>query len=603
MTKKILLRISILLFFVSLILFFLILPWILIDRIRFIGAAITFIIIFWSFYFCKDYVLVRWRFIFDRLNPWRMFIESHAELILGVFVMLVIGWLGMDIFLNPYLYDYNHGNGAYCAQLLHNICNGLGPENTVKYNDVLFYHSNPYYYASAFSAVPHILPYLLLPPLYWLYPNPPMHVFAVVILVLVCGSFGIYLAARTLDGSKTMALVAAMGFCLLPWVERPILMHGHFDVISYAIYPYVFASLFSRRWMLFYIFVFLLAIINMPYTYSVMALGVIIAIFFRAPKQGIITSVIGLLVMLWDKAIIRESLRGIWDLSRQPTGTMRQIFFDLDFSSFIQAALHHVVYIFLLLLTVAFIPILGIKRDKKWNWPLIGVLLFAVVGAVMGMFRSYDVASHRNANMVVPIYLSTFMVLTSIWSPWVNGKKNDRTFKEKTAVIIFLLFSGFASMNLWFSYHYPWAVLGNGIVSLNNINLNYIKAPPVNNQYNHILSKMREYVPYDASVAYRIDASIQAYITNRQKAWYLGYHPEGVEYYFIQTKEVLYIDKNLPPWREYLIKVESDKNNKLLYEEDGLVIYKNLSPKPIPRLQNVLGWDILYRALLPGQYK
>ena len=307
--------------------------------------------------------------------------------------------------------------------------------------------------------------------------------------------------------------------------------------------------------------------------------------------------------MLWDKAIIRESLRGIWDLSTQPTGTMMQLFVKLDFASFVQASLHHLVYIFLLLMTVAFIPLLGIRRDKQWNWPLIGVLLFAGVGAVMGLFRSYDIASHRNANMVVPIYLSTFIVLASIWSPVVNEKRNDRPFTEKAAVIIFLLFSGVASMNLWFSYHYPWAVLGKGIVSLKNINLNYIKAQSVNSQYNHILSKMREYVPEDASVAYRIDADIEAYITNRQKAWYLGYHPEGVEYFFIQTKEIVYIDVNLPPWREYLIKVACDKNNKLLYKEDGLEIYKNLRPKPIPRLESVLGWNILLKALLPSQYK
>lgn len=606
LTKKSLQRISVLLAFVSLVLFllsFLIIHWGHINSIRFIGAAITFIIFFWSLYYCKDYVLLRWRFLFDREHPWHMFIESNAKLILGVFIILVTGWLGMDTFLNPYLYDYNQGNGAYFAQVLHNICAGVGPENTVKYNGALYFDSNPYFYASAFSIVPHILPSLLLPPLYWLYPNPPMHVFAVVILVIVFGSFGIYLAVRALKGSKTMALMAAIGFCLLPWVERSILIHGQFDLISYAIYPYVFASLFAQRWKLFYVFVFLLAIINMPFTYSAIALGVIIAIFFRAPKQGIIASVIGLLVMLWDKAIIRESLRGIWDLSSHPTGTMMQLFVKLDFASFIHASLYHMVYIFLLLMTVAFIPLLGIKIDKRWNWPVIGLLLFAGVGAVMGLFRSYDIASHRNANMVVPIYLSTFTVLTNILTPWVNAKKNDRQFIEKTAVIIFLLFSGVASMTFWFSYHYPWSVLGNGIVSLNNIYLNYIKVPSVNSQYKHILSKMKEYVPGDASVAYRIDGAIEAYITNRQKAWYLGYHPEGVEYYFIQTKEIVYIDRNLPPWREYLIKVENDTNNKLLYKEDGLVIYKNLNPKPIPRLESVLGWNVLLKALLPGQYK
>ncbi|MFH2047102.1 MAG: DUF2079 domain-containing protein [Pseudomonadota bacterium] len=594
LTKRNILNKSILLLIVSLILFFLILPRITIDRTRFIRATTTFIMLFWSLYLCKDYVLLRWRFIFDNRHPWRMFIESNYKLILGMFIILVIGWFGIDIFMNPYLYEYNHGNGAYFAQVLHNLCAGIGPENTVKYNGALYFHANPFFYASAFSTVPQILPSLLLTPLYWFYPNPPMHVFAVVIVVITFGSFGIYLAVRALKGSKIMALMAAMGFCLLPWVERSILMSGQFDLISYAVYPYVFASLFSRRWMLFYVFVFLLAIINMPYTYSVIALGVIIALFFRAPKQGIITLVIGLLVMLWDQAIIRESLRGIWDLSSQPTGTMIQLFLKLDFTSFIRASLYHAVYIFLLLLTVGFVPLLGIKRDKCWNWPLIGLLVFAAVGAVMGLFRSYDIASHRNANMVVPVYLSAFMVLTCMFSPGTISDKKAVADNNKYLMLI-LMAAGIISTTLWFSNNYPWA-------GITNKKIVFIRSSPVNAKYEHVLEKMREYIPKDASVAYRIDAAMQAYVTNRQKAWYLGYHPEGVEYYFIQTKEVVYIDPNLPPWQGYMIKVESDKNNKLLYKENGLVIYKNLNPKPIPRLESVLGWNILLRALIPCQY-
>jgi len=503
----------------------------------------------------------------------------------------------MVIFMNTYLYEYNHGNGAYFSQLLYNLCNGIGPENTVKYNGALYFHANPFFYASAFSIVPQILSSLVFYPLYWLYPNPPMHVFAVVILIISLGSFGIYLAVRALNGSKTMALMAAMGFCLLPWVERSILMYGQFDLISYAIYPYVFASLFARRWMLFYIAVFLLAMINMPFTYSVIALGVMVTVFFRFPKQGIITAVIGLLIMLWDQAIIRESLRGIWNLSSQPTGTMMQIFLNLKEMLFIKAALHHIIYVFLLLLTVAFVPLLGIRKNKRWSWPLIGVLLFAMVGVVMGLFRSYDIASHRNANIVVPIYLSVFMVLSGIFQSDICEKALENNKREKI-LIIFLLFAGISSATLSFSKHYPWA----GMISRETTLFNYAKTTPTKSRYEHILRKMREFVPDNASVAYRIDAGIQAYITNRQKAWYLGYHPDGVEYYFIQTREVVYIDPNLPPWQDYLRMVENDKKNKLLYKEDGLVIYENLNPKPIPRLESVLGWGVLFRALIPERH-
>jgi hypothetical protein len=594
---KFLLIFSILFLFVSLIISYMILPWVSINRARFMGTVITFLVLFWCLFLCARSLPVRWQTVFDKNNPLYLFIESRALIILTVFILLIICWYGLDIFLNPYLYDYNHGNGAYFSQVLHNVISGIGPENTVKYDEVLFYHSNPYFYASAFAAVPQILPILLLAPLYYIHPVPPMHVFALVILVLVFGTGGIYMAARALKGSKMMALIAAIGYCMLPWVERSIFIHGHFDAISYAVYPCVFAALFARRWILFYIAVLLLALINIPYAYSVIALGVIIAFFFRVPKHGFIVIIIGILVMLWDQAIIRESLCGIWNVERQPSGTLKQILLDMDMTSFIKAVLYHVVYLFLILLSVAFIPLLGLKKNKSWNWPLIGLLLFALIGAVMGLFRSYDIASHRNANMVVPLYLSAFMVLAGMFNPEINPEERHVINNEKTMLIIFLFLSGIGSSSLWFSNHYPWAgITKNGILSQK-----YIQSAPVNEKYDNILNKLREFVPEDASVAYRIDAAIQAYITNRQKAWYLGYHPEGVEYYFIQTKDVVYIDKNLKPWKPYLTKVENDNNNKLLYKNDDLVIYKNLKLQPIPRLDSVLGWDVIFKALLPDK--
>ncbi len=595
--RAFLLKASVLLLLTSLVISFLILPWVSINRIRFLAAIVTFLMIFWGLYFRKVEVKAGFKLFAGRYNLQFQLIESKAKWILISFTVLVIFWFGLDVFMNPYLFDYNHGNGAYFAQVLHNLYSGLGPENTVKYNEVLFYRSNPYYYASAFSAVPHVLPCILLPILYAVFPFPPMHVFAVVTFVLIFGPLGIYTAVRALEGSKTLSLVGAIGYGLLPWVERSIFFHGHFDVLSFAVYPYVFASLFSRRWPLFYASVFLLATINLPYTYSAIAIGIMAAVFFKAPRHGFVVIIIGLSVLFWDQAIIRESLKGIWDVSRRPEGTLLQLFLDLDAGSFLKAVLFHLLYTLLLVMTVGFIPLLGIRSNNRWNWPVIGILLFAVVGVVMGLFRSYDLASHRNANMVVPIYLSAFMVLAEIFHP-KDSKLEQEDHKAYLAPIVFLLIAGLVSMTLWFSNHYPWA----GVTNKGILSLNYFTSSPVTEKYGHVLEKMKEFVPEDASVAYRIDAAIQAYITNRQKAWYLGYHPDGVEYFFVQTKDIVYIDKNLPPWREYLDKVEHDKNNIVLYKDDGLVIYKNLNPKPIPRLESVLGWNILLKALIPDRY-
>lgn len=572
---------------------FLLVPLTAIHRIRFVGAVSTCVVLFWCIGHFQDTV-------FRKYETWNEY-TGHplsavkTALILVAMMVLTIGWFGLDIFMNPFLFDYNHGNGAYCSQVMHNLCSGLGPENTVKYNEVLFFKSNPYFYASAFSAVPHILPYLVLTPLYCLYPYPPMHVFAVVILVVICGSLGTYLAIRAVNVSRRLALIGAIGFCLLPWVERPVFMHGHFDVISFAVYPLVFWGLFAKRWTFFYFFIVLLGIINLPYTYSVMTLGAVVFLFFRHRLHGLATILIGVTLMLWEKSVVRESLKGIWDVAGQPSGTLMQIFLDLDLVSFLKTLSYHGIFFFLLFLTVAFIPFYGIRKKNVWNWPVIGILLFAVAGAVMGFFRSYDLASHRNANVVVPVYLSAFMVIGDVFRNSTHRVPED--VRRWSITMILCLFAGIVSMTLWFSHHYPWA----GITNKGLLSVSYLRYGPVSEKYRQVLGKMREFIPDDASVAYRIDAPIQAYVTNRQKAWYLGYHPEGVEYYFIQTKDIVYIDKNLPPWREYLEKVEKDKDLTLLYKDDGLVIYKNSKPKHIPRLENVLGWGVLFRAMVPGK--
>ncbi len=50
-----------------------------------------------------------------------------------------------------------------------------------------------------------------------------------------------------------------------------------------------------------------------------------------------------------------------------------------------------------------------------------------------------------------------------------------------------------------------------------------------------VLEIIEENIPKDASVAFRVDAGLEAFMANRQKSWPLGYHPEGIEYYIVQT--------------------------------------------------------------------
>jgi len=564
---------------------------------EFLGIVFTFIGLFWSLYGINVSITRKYGCFPDRWKRCLVFIENKSLLILSIFVVLTLVWLGLVIFNNPYLVKYNQGNGAYFAHVLHNLCNGIGPEETTKANGSLFYLSNPYFFTSVFSVSPQILGYFLLAPLYCLYPYPPMHIYSMAIVVVLFGTFGVYLAIQALGGSKIMSLLGAMGYSLIPWVELPILYHGNFDNLGYAVYPYVFAFLFSQRWRLFYISLFLLAMISIPYTYSVMGLGVVVALFFKAPKQGIITFIIGFMILQWDMAVVRQSLCGIWDSGTQYPGLFAQLVLGCDIKTLIKPFLFQIIYIFTLLLTVSFLPLYGVRRQKKWNWPIIGMLLFALIGASMGLFRSWHWFFHRNSNLVVPIYLSAFMAYISIRRLNEERNKGHEITQREHILIGILLFSSITSITLWCPSHshYPWVALR----SLNNP-LDLIKPLPNNQKFTHILTKINELVPNNASVAYRVDMGLEAFVANRHKAWEMGYNPEGVEYYIVQTRSINQIDTYYPKWQERLEKLEDNKNYKLLYKNDVLVIYKNLKPEPIPRLESVLGWDVLWKALIPG---
>lgn len=571
---------------------------------EFLCAVVTFIGLFWGLCSFRTYISRKYGCLPDRLRLFLTFIESRALLLLSIFVVVLLLWLGLVIFKNPYQSSYNHGNGAYYAHVLHNICNGLGPEHTTKYLTHRL-QNNPYFFASTFSLSPQILPLFVLSPLYWLYPYPPMHVFAMVIVVVLFGSFGVYIAIRAIGGTKTTALLGAAGYCLIPWVELPIHFHGSFDNLGFAVYPYVFAFLFTKRWRLFYISLFLLALINIAYAYATVGIGIMVALFFKARKQGIIAVLLGFIFIWWEMALVNTSISCIWNNQTNPSGFLTQFVLSRDIKSLIKPVLFHIVFICNLLMTVAFLPLLGIRMRKKWNWQIVGLLFFALIGAAMGLFRSYGWHFHRNPNMVVPIYLSAFMAYICIRRINETAEQSCGISKGKHVLIGFLLISSITSLTLWYTTHFPWSGLRHVVnkprENISRISsLNVLRENPDNEKFKHILATVKKFVPDNASIAYRIEAGLQAFITNRQKAWHIGEHPEGVEYYIAQTRKIKYIDINLPPLKEHLERLEKEKGNfKLLYKDDILVIYENLHPQPIPRLESVLGWDILFKAVIP----
>jgi len=536
-----------------------------------------------------------------RLQQYISYLENKSFHILLILVILILILIGAAIFKRPYLAKYNQGNGAYYVQVLHNLSQGIGPEHTTKSNGSLYYSANRYYYASIFSVIPQMLPYMILTPLYSFYPYPPMHVFSVVIIVVIFGSIGVYWAIRALEGSRITALLGAITYCLLPWVQLPILTLGAFDNIGFAVYPYVFCFLFKKNWGLLYLSTFMLSLINMPYTYSTICLGIIISIFWKAAKQGMIVSSIGCIIMLWDMAIVRESLKGICIGGIEPH-VFTRFLTKFNMELLIAPINYHIIFVSCLLLTFSFFPVLYLKQSGKINRYQVGMLIFMLCGVFMGLFRSYDITFHRNANIVAPLFFCAFMSFIHL----CNKEKEDKEgtiIKDdnKKLLLKIVFFSGIASITLSYLLVYPLSplriLLLPDYISTNKKNIQC-------NRGNHealskILSSIDCHVPKDASIAYRVDSGLEAFLTNRQNAWPLGYNPQEVEYFIIQTVQVSSITKDFPNWEEILGKITHDRNFKIVFQDDKLIIIQNLKPQAIPRPIHALGWDILYKAILP----
>src|SRR5208337_2732682 len=251
-------------------------------------------------------------------------------------------------------------------------------------------------------------------PLYALHPYPPMHVFSVVMVVLLLGSVGVYLAIEALSGSKKMALAGALGFCILPQVEHVIFCKGTLEVVNLAIFPYVFAALFSRKWGYLYAASFIFALVSTPCIYLVLFIGIAIALFFKAPKQGIIVLIIGLIVLRFDTAVFGQSLVGILPSGRTTPDLFKFYVLKADMKDVFEAGVFNIAYIFILIMTVACLPLLGVMKRSERRWEIMGLFFIASGGFILGLFRGWGWNFQRDGFLIVPIYLAAFVGLVGL---------------------------------------------------------------------------------------------------------------------------------------------------------------------------------------------
>lgn len=525
-------------------------------------------------------------------------IERYVHVFLIGFILIHLLWSGFVIFMNPYEWGFNHGDAVFYTQTLRNMVEGLRPESSyfalgAGFNPLI---DDPRYcnangYVSIFTLHQYWLPMLVLSPLYALYPFPPMHIFAQLIVVVVIGVPGMFWAIRSMGGTKNLALLGAFGYVLLPQVESLLFFKGYFDVMGFAVLPWIFAALFARKWWVLYVSAICLAAISYPYTYTVMMIGLVTAIFFKACLRGIIVFLIGFFMMKWDSAVFVSSLLSYKDVSEIPS-FLKYYILERTIGSLIGPFRANIDYIGSILQAGAFLPLFQIRRAAKWNMPVIGLFVFAALCFILMLFRSAAWEAPRNGVLIVPLYVSVFMAYINMTQNSENLEIDDKSRSIKKiataclscCLISMILFgNGYAAPSPLAS-HYPFG---------SNAKLNSTKFTL---DRKIALEKLAKYVPENATLAFLAEGNVDAVLANRQHVWPIGREPEGVQYY------VYFGFPGLPgsslkkeKWGDLIDRMQLDEKFKLLCKDDSIpmLIYENMKAHKIPRQENLLGWGVL----------
>ena len=521
--------------------------------------------------------------LWHRAGGSRAALERVVPMLSAVGIAALIAWCGLVLWADPYVWMFTQGDAAFNVHALQRMLSGEGPGQTMYYAANPYTKANLYYYASIFSVGFYWLPLLLITPLYALSPAPPMHIYAVVIVVFAMGTAGIYAATRALGGSRALAALAAVGYAVLPQVEVPLFFKGYFDLITLAILPWVFAALFSQRWPWFLVLCALFALINLPEGYTIITIGVALALVWRKWWQAAAAVAIGWLVPAIDWQIFMQTLCGLSEVQAAPPSFVTQYVLGAAWQEVGTALLFWFGFVMVLLLTTAGLP-LAVRRRGQWDLPVILLWLVALGGVALSLFRSYGWATQRTALIVVPVYLAAIASYIHSCDGDDEIAARRRWYPSGSA-----LAATVCAMTLWTTWYYPWVGLADDKLGKSGRSL--LVSPQWKATAEALLGRIYAVVPAEASVAFGVDAELEAYMVNRyHNIWRLGSEPSGVDYYVVQHSSAV-------PWAEKVELLGSKPELTRVYNDNTMDIFRNSRSALPPRPPHVLEWDVVWRGL------
>jgi hypothetical protein len=525
------------------------------------------------------------------------FIEFHSLTILAIWIFCFLFWTGVVLFSDPYRAEIAQGDSMFFTQTLWNLVHGLKPESSIfTFNGLPLAptddprYANTYGYVSIFTLHHYWFPMLVLTPLYALFPEPPMNIFAVQIIVLVIGLPGIYWGVRQIGGGRLPSLLFAVGYSLLPQLDSQLFFKGYFDFLTLGTMPWFVFGLYANKRLVTCFAALLLGLNGYSFAPFLILMGFAQILFFHDRLLGILVVLIGITFMAVSGRLYDVALSAYYQVYTGRPSFFRKYILEADFNQILLNLKFQVSYFLYLLQGLAFLPILALLGKRSFYRITIG-FWFIFIGIVFLMiWRNVAWEFQRNSLLIVPVYCFSIIAFFKLSNVNVRVGANtlvNKSFLPGVILMVCFLTNIFIAEKYYrpryLESHMPWG--GNGFFMNDRKNVL---------GWSSALKRLDEIVPKSESMAWRSSMEVQAFLANRQNSWYAGRAPKEVKYYvFIGEPST---DLEREEWSLLIQTLEKDKNIRLIAHENpgmSLIVYENLESRPVYRDERIIGWGVL----------
>lgn len=394
--------------------------------------------------------------------------------------------------------------------------------------------------------------FLLFAPIYALYANPKILLFTQISLISL-GSVPLYLIGKKLFKKKaSLALVVPIVYLINPMVHDVALYDFHAIALAMPLLIFAFYFMFTKRYLLFYVFAIILALCKEDAVLLVFMIGLYILLIQKQKFHGTLTSLTSIFYFfLLVKIIMPQHSEGTsLYLVNQRYSYLGNTIFEVaknlitNPQILIESLIDKLklLYLITLLVPVLFLPLLSLE-----------IILLSLPSLTINLLSSnvithYPFQYYHTAPILSFIFVATIFSLNRILSIQQN------TLLKKYMVHILLLTSIVFSLIFSPAPHSMISSWEEFQVSSHAKDINIIK----------------KHIPTDKSLS--VQNNLGPHFSQREKIATFPFNWSDYDYILLDINDPYYITRFSPRQRNFFFAVQMQLNK---YEKSVLDIFNN----------------------------